>query len=150
LSLNELFQQFDSFRGVVAFPFQLGDDTILTIDLALAEDNVLLGSSQKIKECGAVHVVIPPAEACGERRHYCLKSLNAGWWGQVPTRRRRPRRFRHSLPSARGQAVIGVDADDERHKLGSQGQRSPAEDRKGKNNEELDRAAHCSLPEKPR
>jgi hypothetical protein len=66
LSLNKLFQQVDSCCGVVTFAFELGDDPILTVDLPPAEDKVLLGSGQKIKKPGTVHVMNPPL--CGEIR----------------------------------------------------------------------------------
>jgi hypothetical protein len=60
LSLNKLFQQVDSCCGVMTFAFELGDDPILIVDLPPAEDNVLLGSPQKIKKRGTVQAMNPP------------------------------------------------------------------------------------------
>jgi hypothetical protein len=52
----------------VTFAFELGDDPILIVDLPPAEDNVLLGSAQKIKKRGTVHAMNPLV--CGEIRRF--------------------------------------------------------------------------------
>ena len=46
----------------MTFAFEFGDDPILIVDLPLAENHVLLGSGQKIKKCGAVHVTNQPGK----------------------------------------------------------------------------------------
>lgn len=56
LSLDELPQQLDCRRSVVAVALEIGDEPVLTIDLLFAEGNVLLCASEKIKKRRTVHV----------------------------------------------------------------------------------------------
>ena len=83
LGLDELSQQVDRRRRVVAVAFEFGDDPILTVDLLLAQGDMPLGSSQKFDQLRTVHGETSPSRRPRDARAFPRRA-DANRAGPVP------------------------------------------------------------------